>query len=109
MADLSTTQTMADGLSKQGLVYLCALSWTVAAVLFLWLMRVTKLRIDDRDAFQHKLEALTERISLHLDRNTEATTMLLADAQARGKRRRAADSPPVLGEEPVSQVRKVGP
>jgi len=106
MADLSTTQTMADGLSKQGLYYLCALSWTVSLALFLWLMRVSRLRIDDRDRAQARYDALFERMAVHMDRSTEATSLLLAKGQrAPGARTRAGDAPG-LGLEPISQVKK---
>lgn len=107
MADLTTTQSMAEGLSHHGLVYLCALSWSASLGLFLWLMRVTRLRVDDRDDFQRKLEALTERLAVHMDRNTEATTLLLADAQARARRRRSGEVP-ALGAEPTTGAKRAG-
>lgn len=45
-------------------------------------------------------------ISIHMDRSTEAMTLMLSEVQQRAKRRRSTD-PPVLGMEPVTQAKRL--
>lgn len=102
---------MADGLSKQGLVYLCALSWTVSAVLFLWLMRVSWLRVRDRDALQTKFDAERERMGVHMDKSSvalESIALVLAQSRITVPKMRPGEVPQ-LSIEPTSQAKKVGP
>jgi Na+/melibiose symporter-like transporter len=91
MADLATAQTISEGLGAQGLRYVVGVLCVVVVSLFLWLMRINKLRIDDRDRFETKLEALTNRVAAHLDKSTEATTLILAELQRRGRGRLTTD------------------
>lgn len=102
MVDLTATQEMASGLDKQGLVYLAALSWTVSLGLFLWLMRVSRLRVDDKDKQYAKLEALTERLAVHMDRATEIVLEL-----QRRTRRSTKDSVPAISSDTQPGFKKL--
>jgi hypothetical protein len=51
-------------------------------------------------------EKLLERMGVHMDRSTEATTLMLTEIQTRARRRRATDVP-ILGMEPISQAKKL--
>ena len=108
MADLATTQGMAEGLSKQGLYFIAALSWTVSLALFLWLMRVTKLRVDDRDRLEEKFDAERRRMGVHMDQCSNAMEALaMTLAQYKISVRRVTGEVPQLGAEPPSQAKKL--
>ncbi len=57
------------------------------------LNRVQDRRVQDHIDGEARASALLNRMAVHLDKNTEATTMMLMEAQARAKRRRKDDPP----------------
>lgn len=80
-------------------------AWAMRGVLRK-LSAVEESRVQDQKEGERRAEGLAQRMAIHMDRATEATVMSLADAQARGKKRRATDAP-ILGAESVSQVKKL--
>lgn len=66
---------------------------------------VDKLTAAQEARVQDKKEDRQE-LAVHMDRSTEAMTLMLAEAQQRARRRRATD-PPVLGAEPQTQAKRL--
>jgi hypothetical protein len=102
LASLDVAEGVASGLSKQGLYYVIGVLSLVVAALFWKLLAVQQQRVEDRDKFQERLEALAKEMNAVVSENGKAFWTVQRELMRLEPKRSRA---PQLGPEPPSQVK----
>jgi hypothetical protein len=102
LASLDVAESVGGGISKLGLYYIIGLLCVVVGALFWKLLAVQQQRIEDRDKFQERLEALAKEMNAVVSENGKAFWTVQRELMRLEPKR---SRPPQLGPEPPSQVK----